>query len=137
LAADDASSVANAIDLYFNGAEFAEAFGLKPDPGTPDPRNLLCLAHRDDLIRDAVAEFLRHITSVDGKVGELHILLRRYRATAWERGDRECTQMPAGYAHTLRGALWEIFAAFPSKQALSTRQLRRILTSARPFDGRP
>jgi hypothetical protein len=129
LAADDASPIADAIDGYFGGAELASAFGLKPDPGTPDPRNALRLAHRDALICDAAEEFLAHIASDTGRADELRTLLDRYRVTGWERGDREAVDMPIGYRGTLRGALWEILAEWPSKQTLSARRIRTILAA--------
>jgi hypothetical protein len=55
-------------------------------------------------------------------------MLERYQVTTWRR-DREESEMPAGYAGTLRGRLWAIFNSWPSRQVLSVRQIRKILAS--------
>ena len=123
-----AAAIADSITAYRTGEECAEAFGVKPLDGEPDPRSQLRRAQRDALIKSTAAKFFASLGSEAAQAAELRRRLLRYFASGWRHDNRDV--MPAKLARTLHGAFWQILRVIPVVP--SERTIRRALAKSSP-----
>ena len=82
------------------------------------------MRQRDEALR-SLADSLSADRPTGAMIREMHILSKRYAASAW-RIDRNYEDMPAAYAGTPKEFLWQAFQS-GAPMPLGERQLRNIV----------
>ncbi len=104
---------------------FEEAFGLPNYRGGVPWWKEERMRRRDAALRELARGLSVEDRPVGALVREIHVMSKRYAASAWLL-DRERGAMPPAYAGTPRQHLWEAFRS-GAPMPLGERQLRNII----------
>jgi hypothetical protein len=125
LGAEDREQLAGMIERIANGADAANALGLKRSPGQCTWHTCVALAERDRLLRVAATRFAG--LSMAEQAMALHRELSRYHATAWRR-ERVYDRCPDRHLGTLHEFLWRVLKTHD--HVLAARSLRLVLAKS-------
>jgi hypothetical protein len=126
--ADVAEAAAASLDAYVEreAASLDDAFGLVRARGERDARNRAALSERDQLLRQAAAQFYPRATPAEaGRL--LASKMEWYLTSAWAR-ERGASACPPRHAGRVEECLWKALKAEP--RALSSERIEKVLRTA-------